>query len=205
MVAVQNSIEVRDKIIGSARTLFVKNGFKGTTVRDIAADAGTNVAMVNYYFQSKYNLFEHIFNEIFEILTTRVFNVIDSDLPFYEMIEEWISVYYDTLFEYPEFPLFIINELSQRPDVLKKKIKTKQPYRIISKLTERIQHEMDMEKIRKVSLPHFALNTISLCMYPFIFSPVANAFMGISKEDYRELLKHHKKHVVDFIVRSLRV
>ncbi|MCC8145792.1 MAG: TetR/AcrR family transcriptional regulator, partial [Bacteroidales bacterium] len=186
------------------RKLFVKKGFKGTTVRDIAAEAGTNVAMVNYYFQSKYNLFEHIFNEIFEVLTGRVFNILDSDLPFFEMVEQWISVYYETLFEYPEFPLFIINELSQQPDVLREKMESKQPYRIFLKLSERIKEEMRSGQVREVSLPDFALNTISLCMYPFIFSPVATAFLNISKEDYMELLKKHKKDVVEFVIHSLK-
>lgn len=201
---VQESLEVRDKIIKEASKLFVKKGFKGTTVRDIAAEAGTNVAMVNYYFQSKYNLFEYIFNEIFEILSSRVFNILDSDLPFFEMVEQWISVYYDTLFEYPEFPLFVINELSQQPEVLRKKIEMKQPYRIFLKLSERIKKEMDSGLIRDVSFPDFALNTISLCMYPFIFSPVATAFLDISKEAYIELLKNHKRDVVNFVIQALK-
>lgn len=204
MIEIQESVEVRDKIIYAARNLFVKKGFKGTTVRDIAAAADTNVAMVNYYFQSKYNLFEYIFNKIFEILSGRVFSILESDLPFFEMVEKWISVYYETLFEYPEFPLFIINELSQQPEVLKEKLELKQPYRIFLRLSERIQNEMDSGLIRKISFPDFALNTISLCMYPFIFSPVATAFLNISKEDYMKLLKKHKQDVVEFVIQSLK-
>jgi len=48
----------REKIIESAIKLFGTKGFEGTSVREIAADAGVNVAMINYYFGSKENLFE---------------------------------------------------------------------------------------------------------------------------------------------------
>ena len=203
MEVLQESIDVRDKIINAARNLFVKKGFKGTTVRDIAAESDTNVAMVNYYFRSKYNLFEHIFNENVEILMNRVFSVLDSDLPFFEMIEKWISIYYDTLYEYPEFPLFIINELSQRPEVLKERIKMKKPYRVFIKLAERIQKEVDAGTIRPIPVFDFALNAISSAMFPFIFQPIANTLLNISKDDYMKLLKDHKKYVVEFIIHAL--
>jgi AcrR family transcriptional regulator len=48
----------RETIIESAIKLFSSKGFEGTSVREIAADAGVNVAMINYYFGSKEKLFE---------------------------------------------------------------------------------------------------------------------------------------------------
>ncbi|MEO6894540.1 MAG: TetR family transcriptional regulator [Ginsengibacter sp.] len=50
----------KEKIIESALKLFSIKGFEGTSVREIAADAGVNVAMINYYFGSKEKLFESV-------------------------------------------------------------------------------------------------------------------------------------------------
>jgi AcrR family transcriptional regulator len=50
----------RETIIESAIKLFGTKGFEGTSVRDIAADAQVNVAMINYYFGSKEKLFENV-------------------------------------------------------------------------------------------------------------------------------------------------
>ncbi len=50
----------RETIIESAIRLFSNKGFDGTSVREIAADAGVNVAMINYYFESKEKLFESV-------------------------------------------------------------------------------------------------------------------------------------------------
>jgi len=48
----------KETIINSAIKLFITNGFEGSSVREIAADAKVNVAMINYYFVSKEKLFE---------------------------------------------------------------------------------------------------------------------------------------------------
>jgi AcrR family transcriptional regulator len=50
----------KEIIIESALKLFSTKGFEGTSVREIAADADVNVAMINYYFGSKEKLFESV-------------------------------------------------------------------------------------------------------------------------------------------------
>jgi len=47
-------------IMDHALELFAEKGFEGTSIRDLAARAGVNVAMVNYYFGSKEKLFESL-------------------------------------------------------------------------------------------------------------------------------------------------
>ncbi len=53
-------MDKKETIIQSAIKLFSTQGFEGTSVREIAADADVNVAMINYYFGSKEKLFESI-------------------------------------------------------------------------------------------------------------------------------------------------
>jgi len=52
------STDKKEHIISSAIELFAERGFEGTSIRDLAAKADVNIAMVNYYFGSKYKLFE---------------------------------------------------------------------------------------------------------------------------------------------------
>ncbi|GAA3336910.1 TetR/AcrR family transcriptional regulator [Curtobacterium pusillum] len=44
-------------LVQAARRRFAFDGYRATTVRDIAADAGVNVALINRYFVSKEGLF----------------------------------------------------------------------------------------------------------------------------------------------------
>ena len=48
----------REHILTSAELLFAEKGFDGTSVRDIAQQAGVNLAMISYYFGSKEKLLE---------------------------------------------------------------------------------------------------------------------------------------------------
>lgn len=51
----------RDRVFLAAERLFALNGFSGVSVRDITAEAGVNLAAVNYHFGSKDGLLFEIF------------------------------------------------------------------------------------------------------------------------------------------------
>ena len=146
MMKKKSTSDVSDRILNVARDLFIKNGYAGTSIRDIAAASGTNVAHIKYYFESKYNLFEIIFDEAFEILFKRVSATLTSDMPFYDMVEAWISTYYEILSEYPQIPIFILNEVNQSPDTLIKKLVERDPLAIFTRLSERIAEEVKRER-----------------------------------------------------------
>ena len=51
---------VQDRLVEAAEELFCRRGFNETSVREIAAAAGCNVASVNYYFGGKDNLYVEV-------------------------------------------------------------------------------------------------------------------------------------------------
>jgi len=53
---------VQDKLVEAAEELFCQRGYNETSVRDIAAIAGCNVASVNYYFGGKDNLYVEVWH-----------------------------------------------------------------------------------------------------------------------------------------------
>jgi AcrR family transcriptional regulator len=53
--------EKQIQIMEAAEELFAEKGFAGTSVRDIAEEAGVNLAMISYYFGSKERLMESLF------------------------------------------------------------------------------------------------------------------------------------------------
>ena len=59
-------MEYSDKqkqIMSTAERLFSEKGYEGTSVRDIAEEAGVNIAMISYYFGSKEKLMEALFEQ----------------------------------------------------------------------------------------------------------------------------------------------
>ena len=200
----QSTTDVREKIIEASRKLFVNKGFKGTTVRDIAAASNTNVAMVNYYFRSKHNLFEEIFNESFDLLTGKISSIVSSNVSFFDMLNNWIEAYYDVLIENPQLPMFVIYEINQNPESLIKRLSTKEPHQLYIRLAERIKKEEEKGTIRQTSVADFLLSMISLCMYPFMFSTVASLFLNMSENDYMDQMKSHKAYVKEFTINAIK-
>ena len=54
---VRDAEATQDRLLNAARRQFAVNGFERTTVRDIAAEAGVNVALISRYFGGKEELF----------------------------------------------------------------------------------------------------------------------------------------------------
>lgn len=54
---VRDAQATRERLIMAARRAFSERGFERTTVREIAADAGVNPALINRYFGGKEQLF----------------------------------------------------------------------------------------------------------------------------------------------------
>jgi AcrR family transcriptional regulator len=50
----------RDRLLDTAERLFAEHGYQATTMRTVTADAGANIAAVNYHFGSKQALLEAV-------------------------------------------------------------------------------------------------------------------------------------------------
>lgn len=194
----------KHKIFTSARDLFVRKGYDATSIREIASVSEANVAMVNYYFESKYNLFEEVFEDSLEMLTSEVFKIFKADLSIFELIEAWVSTYYEILLKHPEIPIFVLREISQNPERLTTGLKSKKPYEIFLQLSARINEEVEKGTICKTPPLDFLLNVLSLCIFPFMFGQLATNSVSRTNSDYREVLMNHKRYVIDFIKKALK-
>jgi len=67
------------QIISTAEKLFAQKGFDGTSVRDIAEEAGVNIAMISYYFGSKEKLMQTLFEQRTQHMTLRFENLIQNE------------------------------------------------------------------------------------------------------------------------------
>ena len=51
----------KDRILNAAEGLFARQGFAGTSLREVTSHADVNIAAVNYHFGSKENLINEVF------------------------------------------------------------------------------------------------------------------------------------------------
>lgn len=82
----------RDLVLDAAEELFSQRGFYGVTVRQVAEMAGVDVALPNYYFDSKRGLFDAVFLRRAEVLNTQRSDCLDAALSAAEAAGERIAV-----------------------------------------------------------------------------------------------------------------
>jgi AcrR family transcriptional regulator len=61
-----SSEATRDRILDAAERLFAAKGFSGTSLREVTASAGVNVAAIHYHFGSKEELLRAVLSRIVE-------------------------------------------------------------------------------------------------------------------------------------------
>ena len=83
-----------EKIKEAAKTVFLAKGFEGCTSREIANAAGMNVALVNYYFRSKSQLFKLIFQSAVEDFMLSMVHVLKTEQTLEEKIRFFIEKEY---------------------------------------------------------------------------------------------------------------
>lgn len=100
------------KILETAERLFANNGYDGTSVRDIADDAGVNVAMISYYFGSKEKLMEAIFEQRIGTVQNRVSNLIkDTSMEPLQKVYVLIDEHIDRVMSRQNFSRLMLCEL----------------------------------------------------------------------------------------------
>lgn len=72
------AIDTRERILDVAERLFGERGFPATPLRDITAEAGVNVASVNYHFGSKEALLAEVLERRLKPINARRLELLDA-------------------------------------------------------------------------------------------------------------------------------
>ena len=188
-----NSTEARIK--NAARLVFHKKGFAATRTRDIAEEAGINLALLNYYFRSKQKLFDMIMLETmqqFLISIGQAFNEKDTSLE--QKIEKATEGYIDLLVVEPQIPLFIMSELRNKPGELFKALNIRGLI-LNSFFAKQFDEAVADGRIAEPNMLHFIMNFIGLTVFPFIGSPMLKMIGGVDDTQFNAMMQERKKMI----------
>jgi len=184
--------ETEQKIISSAEKLFFQKGKAGTSMQDIADDAGINRTLLNYYFRSKDQLFEAVFKRAMSSFVPKLAAMLHSDMSIEDFVPFIIETIIDAMLENPQIPIFVLQELSSTPERMPQIIKEMglDPEVMVKKMEE------GMWNIPGASMDprQMIQNLISLCIFPFAARPVVTDILYLGDNDaYIEAMKQRKK------------
>jgi len=188
-----------ERIKQAARKLFTQHGFAAVRTRDIASEAGINLALLNYYFRSKQKLFDLVMMENFrKFLSGMTVNFQDPSLNIEDRLKRIVAAYVDFLTEFPDLPLFILNEIKGNPSKIAEQIRQEVgPAR--SAFFKELQEAKKDGRI-ELDPAHFVINLVGLTVFPFVARPLVQRVTGVSDEQFLELMEERKKLVPMWIM-----
>ena len=181
-----------EKIKQAAKVIFHQKGYAATRTRDIAEEAGINLALLNYYFRSKEKLFDIIILESlqeFRQFMLVAFN--DEKTSLESKIETMVCNYIDLLIDQPDIPLFILSEIRNNPQALIAKMSPKEPF-MKSTFAKQFQLAVKAGKIMPIHPLHYLMNLIGMIVFHFVGSPVLKTVGGLKQEDFNALMQQRK-------------
>ena len=194
-------------ILEIAEKLFIEKGYTGVKTTEIADEAGVNHALLHYYFRTKDNLFNQIFEQKAAQLLECFSITFDSDSDFFEKLEKGIETHFDLLSRTPKLPLFILREIvtdkERKAFILKNLLPVgKEMYK---KFNVIVREEIQKGVIRPVKTIDLLLNIISLNVFAFVATQI---FFDTETEEEQEnlhkFLEERKKSNINLIINSLK-
>lgn len=184
-----------ERIKEAAKRLFTKKGYAAVKTRDIAAEAGINLALLNYYFRSKEKLFDIIMLENFsKFIQAITVKIVDGEATVEEKIGKVVNDYIDFLTLNPDLPLFILNEIRANPSKIASKINEESaPMR--AHFMKALQESMKQGNMKPLDQFHFMANLIGLTVFPFVARPILQKVTNVSDEQFNAYMQERKKLV----------
>lgn len=161
---------VRSDLLQAARQLFLSNEFKAVSLREIAAKAGVNGAMVSYYFGSKQGLYLAMVEELLHSLQVKL----EELQPGAEVsIAQFSATYCTLLAANPWWPNFMVREVLFSHGEVREAVIQIMSTVFAPKLLHSIQREIGQMQYRADLNPALALlSVMGMTIFPFLARPL---------------------------------
>jgi len=200
MVNIQHTTE--ERILEAAKKIFHRKGYEGARMQEIADEAGINKALLHYYFRTKENLFNSVFQAAFREIFSRLILTVGSDDSLEDKLRKMIEEYIGFLQKNSYIPGFILAEMNQNPEKIVEVFNSVpvQP----SRLFERIKDSLQDAKLDSIDPRDLFINILALCIFPIAAKPIMKALFNFTEEEYSEFIEKRKNELPDFIMNAIR-
>ena len=181
----------------TAKNLFFVQGKFDATTQEIADEAGVNRTLINYYFRSRDNSIQIVFDEAQRVEREKSEIIQDSNLAFKDNITLFIEGSLSTSLQYPYLETYIVSQIN-KGTCHKKDIE--EAYK--EKMLKDIQTEMDLGNIEKMEPIQFIFNMVSLLIFPSAVRPLFMENMMIDDKEFDRLIADRKDIILNILFKK---
>jgi len=193
-------------ILDAAMIEFLDKGYARTKTTEIAKRAGVNHAMLHYYFRTKENLFNVVFQQKLQLLASSFTSTFNQDMPFFDQIKEAVENHFDFIDENPKLLFFIYSEVINNDERKLLLIKSLLPRvsTLLSKLKESIAEEIKKGTIEPIEPIELIMNIVSLNIVTFLAMPILGVLEDNTSFEIKNILRKRKENNVKFVINGLK-
>lgn len=196
--------QTEEKIFEAATDVFIEKGMDGARMQDIANHAGINKALLHYYYRTK----DQLFNAVFEMIARKIFKkfapVFDENLTLEEKIRFFFKEHIAFLQANPRLPGFLLNEVNRNPDRIKKLLKNVDFDSFWSILYEQHKDEFNKYNITRESMPQLMISIASLSVFPFAARGILEGILEKTGQNFNEYMEERKEFAAEFVIKAIK-
>lgn len=191
--------ETDQQILEAARKEFQEKGYNGARMQNIADLAGISKPALHYYFRTKENLFQKIFDATLEEYLPMLNTWKNDALNWQEKIELFV----DSLLKYVQegHMLFLVREINRNPELLAERIKKAKSLNVFVAYFEDL---VSKGKVKKVDVKVLYIMLHSVCSFPVLNKQMFQMSLRISEKQYDELMQTYAKSVAEILINAIK-
>ncbi len=184
----------RERILQSAVTLFARQGYGNTGLRELAAAADVNLAMINYFFGSK----KALLKEILDVFFSGYLGVVRKEMVGNDSLSVKLNRFIHSAVEYfaanRDYLLVTIAELPHDdPEITEHKAEWGR--QMVETMEQHLQSGENDTGGRAVSPVIFCSMLTAIMASKFLFMPVMEQVQSlrmeeVSMDDYADIVSH---------------
>jgi AcrR family transcriptional regulator len=198
--------DTESRILDAAHSVFVRQGTRAASLKDIAQEADVNQALLHYYFRDKKTLADTVFEQVASDFIPQIQEVFVAEQPIEEKVETIVQKYMGLIRENPYLPLYIVGELNQNPEEMKERIRSMgiAPFDKLGQLDRQLQEKTEAGELRSISAEQFVVNLLSLCIFPFIARPLIETMFDMDDDAFEDFLQQRVEEIPRLFLSGLR-
>ena len=189
----------RAKIIAAAEDLFAARGFAGAAVRDIAAEAGVNPAMIHYYFGNKEGLYRAVLEGVAEKVRSLILQTAGGDST-RERLTRFVNSYADYILSHPTLVRILYREMLTGGKHLRE-VARKYASINYSLAREAIADGVRRGELRSIDLDLAPISLMGMVLVFQFFRPMISVALG--KDNYDDkFVRRISAHTIDLFLKG---
>ncbi|HUF28663.1 MAG TPA: TetR family transcriptional regulator [Gemmatimonadaceae bacterium] len=196
----------RTALLDAAELLFARQGFATTTIKQIAAEAGVNSALLYYYFADKETLYRAMLARVVTTLAATISAAIGAEADPERLVRLFVRSQAEHLLGHPHLPRLLVRELIDHEarhawDLIPQLTATS-----FARLREVIRSGQRSGRFRADVDPVFAaIHTVALVAYAAIARPAVARMLDLDRADVPpEVMREYADHAAEFALAAMR-